>query len=135
MMPRSMPVVLLLIAFAVGAAGCTGAPADLPSLVPVKGTVTLDGAPVTNAAVVFESANGTVTFGNTDASGKYELTYRDGYKGAEVGENTVKIETVLDNPPGPGYKDPIPAKYNQATELKVDVQKGQETQDFELKSR
>ncbi|MEX0794028.1 MAG: carboxypeptidase-like regulatory domain-containing protein [Pirellulaceae bacterium] len=134
-MTRLMPVFLLLIAMVVGAAGCTRAPSDLPELAPVSGTVTLDGAPVTNASVIFESANGTVTFGNTDASGKYELTYRDGYQGAEVGENTVKIETVLDNPPGAGYKDPIPAKYNRATELKVDVQKGQETHDFELKSR
>jgi len=127
---------LLLIAiFSTAILGCSSPAADMPELAPVSGVVTLDGKPVTNASVVFESEKGQMAFGNTDAEGRYELNYRDGYKGAELGKNKVRIETVLDAPPAPGYRDPIPAKYNRATELTVEVQPGANTHDFALESK
>lgn len=114
--------------------GCSGK-VDAPPLGTVTGKVTLDGKPVTNAIVNFESANGQVAFGNTDPSGNYELKFRDGLKGAEVGMNKVRIETILDAPPPAGYKDPIPAKYNSRSTLQMSVQAGKNTHDFELTSK
>jgi len=111
--------------------GCTS-PADTPDLSTVSGRVTLAGAPASNVTVTFQSANGQVAYGNTDADGKYELMFRNGAKGAEQGANTVRIETILDAPPAPGYKDPIPAKYNTASDLTVTVAPGGNTFDFDL---
>lgn len=114
-------------------AGCNPPPKGLPDLAPVTGVVTLGGAPVANATVVFTSEQGDqVAFGPTDGSGKYELTYSGKYKGAAIGANRVAIRTNTDGPPAPNWKDPIPAKYNVKSELKADVQKGPNTIDFTL---
>ena len=113
-------------------AGCSGPAADLPDLATVSGTVTMGGEPLSGASVQFESANGQVSYGSTDASGRYELSYTGEAKGAELGENTVRITTVLDHPAPPDYKDPIPAKYNESSELKATVESGANTHDFAL---
>ncbi|MEW4561048.1 carboxypeptidase-like regulatory domain-containing protein [Bremerella sp. JC770] len=115
--------------------GCSGRDKNLPNLGEVSGTVTLDNQPMPNVSVAFESQSGQVSFGKTDDQGHYELTYRDGVMGAEVGQNKVRIETVMDAPPGPGYRDPIPAKYNRDTTLTVDVGEGENTHDFSLTSK
>ncbi len=124
----------LVLCGAFSLSGCGGG-GDKPELATVTGVVTLDNEPLTNASVSFESENGKVAFGGTDASGKYELVYKDGAKGAEPGKNTVRITTVLENPPGQGYKDPIPAKYNSESTLSVEVQPGSNTHDFQLQSK
>ena len=115
--------------------GCTQKPKGMPDLAPVTGTVTLDGQPLTNATISFSSDSGQVSFGGLDASGKYELRYSGPHKGATIGPNTVSISTSTENPVGPEWKDPIPAKYNTKTELKADVKPGPNTFDFELKSK
>jgi len=115
--------------------GCTSQDDSLPDLGKVSGTVTLNDKPLANASVSFESEGGQVSFGKTDEQGHYEIKYRDGVMGAEVGTNTVRIETVLDAPAGPRYRDPIPAKYNRDTTLTVDVTEGENTHDFALVSK
>ena len=118
------------------ATGCAQKPKGMPDLAPVTGTVTMDGQPVTNATISFASeSGGQVSFGGIDASGKYELRYSGPHKGAMIGPNTVSISTRTDNPVGPDWKDPIPAKYNKKTELKADVKPGPNTIDFDLKSK
>lgn len=117
-----------------GIAGCSSSSAEMPELAPVSGVVTLDGQPLDNVSVVFVSEKGQVASGTTDAEGHYELTFRDGEKGAEIGKNTVRIKTVLDAPPPPGYRDPIPAKYNAASQLTVEVKPESNTHDFALTS-
>lgn len=63
---------------------------------PVSGTVTLDGAPLKRASVLFEpEAGGRPSFGVTDQNGKYTLAYSMHEGGAEVGSCTVKITTLL----------------------------------------
>lgn len=133
-MTRSSYLTLIGLVFVLASVGCSNAPQDLPDLATVTGTVTMDGEPLANASVEFVSANGQVASGTTDAAGKYELAYVGGNKGAEIGENTVRITTVLDAPAGPDYKDPIPAKYNESSELKVTVEAGENTHDFALES-
>lgn len=61
--------------------------------VPVSGTVTLDGAPVEGANVVFAptSGGGSAASGVTDASGHYKLTTLDPGDGAMPGSYSVMI--------------------------------------------
>lgn len=125
--------VLLLAALV--STGCSAKPKDLPDLGAVTGTVTLDGKPVEKVTVVFESESGRSAFGSTDAAGRYELLYTGNHKGAVVGPNKVVINSQLDAPPGPDWKDPIPARYNAKSELKADVVAGKNTFDFQLQSK
>ena len=117
-------------------AGCAQKPKGMPDLAPVTGVVTMDGKPLPRVTVAFTNdANGQVSFGGTDDSGKFELMYSGGHKGASIGMNTVRITTSTENPVGPDWKDPVPAKYNRKTELKADVQPNGALIDFELTSK
>jgi len=113
-------------------AGCSGPETDLPDLAPVSGTVTMGGKPLSKVAVQFESATGHGASGVTDETGRYELFFAGNVKGAPLGPSTVRITTVLDFPTPPDYKDPVPAKYNESSELKVTVQAGENKHDFDL---
>jgi hypothetical protein len=64
---------------------------DGPYLVPVSGTVTLDGAPLADAGVMFSPVEpGPSASGTTDAQGKFELmTIND--MGAVIGEHQVAV--------------------------------------------
>jgi len=117
--------------------GCGGnGESDQPDLGVVTGTVSMDGTPLGNVTVTFTSEGGQASFAKTDGEGKYELIYRGSDKGAEVGTHTVTIETPLEAPPAPGYKDPIPAMYNTKTTLSAVVKKGENPPiDFDLMSK
>lgn len=115
--------------------GCSGKSADQPDLAPVSGIVTLEGAPLPNASVVFESAEGQLAFGQTDEAGKYEIVYKGPWKGAVLGENTVRITTATDAPPEPGWRDPIHPFYNVRSILTADVVAGENTFDFALENK
>lgn len=129
------PIRAVAVLFLLTVVGCTGQNGGegMPELAKVTGTVTMDGAPLPNVTVTFTSPDGQSSFGLTDADGKYELTYRNNAKGAQVGENKVTIETPLEAPPGPGYKDPIPEQYNTKSTLTAMVKAGEDnTFDFKL---
>lgn len=113
-------------------AGCSRRPAGMPDVAPVSGVVTLDGKPLGTALVVFLSANGRSAFGPTDAAGRYKIRYLPDVWGAEIGPSVVRIETKLEGPPSESYRDPIPARYNSASELKVTVAPGSNTFHFDL---
>lgn len=116
--------------------GCNGdTESDAPNVGAVTGTIKMDGAPLANVSVTFNSEGNQVSFGSTDAEGKYELTYKGAVKGAGIGPNTITIETVLEAPSPPGYKDPVPAKYNSATTLTAVVKEGDNVFDFDLESK
>lgn len=121
---------------AVFAVGCN--PEKLPGLGAVSGTITMDGQPVPDATVIFDGAQPgeTISQGKSDASGKYELYYSRGHKGATIGEHLVHIstydETGEDN--SQIHKETIPARYNAKSELKATVKRGSNKVDFELKS-
>jgi len=117
------------------AVGCNSE--KLPRLGRVSGTVTLDGQPVTDASITFEGAKEgePPSLGKTDATGKYELYYSRGHKGATIGEHAVQINTyqaASDENPTP-KKETIPAKYNAKSELKQTVKGGTNKIDFDLK--
>lgn len=133
-------------------AGCGGV-SDQPELGQVTGTITLDGKPLPRTAVMFQPENGRPATGRTDKDGKYELTYIRDTKGAKIGKNRVEIgggeeeedeeeteafdadgEPIAETPGPTSQKPAIPPKYNVRSELEADVQPGENTFNFDLKS-
>ena len=141
---------LLLLALA----GCPGGGAsrDLPDLVPVGGTVTLDGKPLSGAHVTFVpvgSTPGWACTGLTDASGHYEVMADAEHKGAPVGEFKVTCTKWVTedgsdfqsemgvNPMEAGALELLPPKYSDEseTELKATVPAGgSDSINFDLSS-
>ncbi|MFV0443016.1 MAG: carboxypeptidase regulatory-like domain-containing protein [Planctomycetaceae bacterium] len=125
--------------------GCSGGHA--PELGLVTGTVTLDGKPLSGVEVGFHPTDGRPAFGRTDLAGQYHLTYMPQKPGCKIGSNVVTIgnaegeEDVLemegDNAVSPTAKAKprIPERYNVKSELKAEVQPGQNEFDFDLKSK
>ena len=142
---------LLLLALA----GCPGGGAgrDQPDLVPVGGTVTLDGEPLSGAIVTFLPVGTTPGWGCTgltDASGRYEIMADAEHKGAPVGDFKVAItKWVMEDgsdfqsaeglsPMEAGALELLPPKYSDEaeTELKATVPAGgSDSISFELTSK
>jgi hypothetical protein len=123
------------VCLVLGLSGCNRE--NLPGLGRVSGTVTMDGKPVPNATIVFESVaeKSGASVGLTDASGKYELYYSRGNKGATQGEHVVRINTFSDaGEGGTLQRETVPSKYNVESELKSVVKGGTNVANFELKS-
>ncbi len=125
-------------------AGCNSGTVETGS---VAGSVTMDGAPVAGARVVFTPEQGRRSVGATDREGKYELAFTEDQKGAVLGTHSVSIEwtgedadedemaEAVDAEPGGGLKEvEIPAKYNTATTLTAQVDAGSNVRDFDLTS-
>lgn len=145
---RGLPWSILIIGLAVG--GCTGGESP-PELGIVKGKVTVDGAPGAELQVVFEpqaksttkaqAVSGSGSSGTTDAGGNYELSYLGGAnKGAVIGMHTVRIVNVAGGGPAGGATGavpsvPIPPKYNTESTESFEVKKGENTANFDLKTK
>ncbi len=132
---RRLAVMLAILALLAAAGGCNSE--KLPRLGRVSGVVTLDGQPVPEATVTFGGAKEGEpdSIGKTDATGKYELYYSRGHKGATIGEHPVSISTYKpanDDEPQ-AKKEAIPAIYNGKSELKQTVKRGSNKLDFQLK--
>jgi hypothetical protein len=112
----------------------------LPKLGSVSGIVTMDGQPVSDATVIFDGAQPgePASFGRTDGSGKYELYYSRGHKGATIGEHVVRISTydeTGDDDNRQVRKETVPSRYNMKSELKADIKRGANKHDFALESK
>jgi hypothetical protein len=78
--------------------GCGGRDSRLPQLVPVEGTVTLDGDALSSAMVTFfptGDTRGRGATGYTNEEGRYELRAPDGHAGVPVGEYRVTIVKLV----------------------------------------
>ena len=84
-------VVLILLGLAL--AGCGGPDVKRVPLVRVRGVVTLDGTPLEKAVVVFESADGSFSYAETDSRGRYDLWFDSQTRGVTPGAKTVRIST------------------------------------------
>lgn len=105
-------------------------------LVPVVGTVTLDGAPLEGATVIFRPRQGRPSSGTTDAVGRYELRYTDELAGALPGEHVVEVLTARgDDGSGPPSREKLPARYHARSELRATVSKTGTAHDFAIESR
>ncbi len=135
--------------------GCgSGDGADYASigLVPITGTVTLDGQPLEGAVVMFEAPDTTFCYGTTDAEGHYELKFNSEVMGVPPGEKVVRIGTTAstgevdtegadddDDAVARRKKkrDPneqVPEAYNEDSQIKATVSDSQTVYDFALKS-
>lgn len=124
-----------LSAFALVVAGCGG---DGLTRGTVSGKVTLDGQPVANGTIVFTPTGGTkgpMAMAEI-ANGQYAITNNP----PVAGKHSVKIQGFRDT----AKKDDrgqvigeqfIPDKYNDKTTLTVDIAKGTNSRDFELKAK
>jgi hypothetical protein len=141
-------------------AGCGGAPQmdySQVNLVSAGGVVTLDGQPLPAAVVTFESADGQFSYAMTDSAGNYELQFDSDQAGVTPGPKTVRISTTRKilglnaedgaeageaseeegQTPSPSSSagERVPAKYNQQSELQVQVSPDRTEFNFDLTSK
>ncbi|MCH2115708.1 MAG: carboxypeptidase-like regulatory domain-containing protein [Pirellulales bacterium] len=143
---HTLTLVLLLLP----AAGCGDAKG--PLRVPVVGTVTLDGAPLSAAVLEFfplSQVAGNGGHGRTGSSGRYEVATWQGKEGLPPGDYLVTIEKRVmpdgsdfpfdsdDWPDKSVTRQILPAKYAAAkkSELKVTVAEDKPVYDLILESR
>ena len=69
----------------------TGTGCDSSNVVPVSGTLTYKGKPVTTAIINFVPAEGRPSVGETDANGRFTMTYDPQTKGAQKGKHRVFV--------------------------------------------
>ncbi|QDT20662.1 carboxypeptidase regulatory-like domain-containing protein [Gimesia chilikensis] len=121
--------------------GCAGGSGEaVPELADVNGVVTMDGAPLVNAKVIFEpqettgNARRRASSATTQEDGSYNLDYNEDASGASLGKHRVVIIKLTDNPEDAG-KQLVPTKYNDKSELTADVKADGNTINFDLKSK
>jgi hypothetical protein len=117
------------------------------AIVPVSGTVTLDGQPLAGATINFQPITdkttaaqaGVGSFGKTDEQGRYTLQLIDPDEpGALVGRHTVTITTaVAANPASDEIKLKQPERISprSRTQEFTVPEKGTDQADFKLSSR
>ncbi len=133
--------IILLTSLLCCQSGCTGGSGEaVPELADVNGIVTIDGSPLVNAKVIFEpqetigNARRRASSGTTQSDGTFTLEYNEDASGASLGKHKVMILKLTDNPEDAG-KQLIPTKYNEQTELTAEVKAGDNTINFDLKSK
>ena len=150
-MERSVIRGLSILMTVVVVFGCGKKNPNLPDLVPVTGTVTLDGKPLDGATVYFTpvgDTRGVDAFGKTDSQGRYTLGSRKMGKGTPIGQYKVTIgkTVMLDGSSAEGKAtDPdinprreiLPAKYSHpmATILRATIAEGGSEIDFPLTTK
>lgn len=123
------------------AASCVGLVGCGNGLAVVEGGVTFDGAPVTRGMISLESPDGKGTSsGSNVENGKYRIAdVQPGPKVVRI--SAVKVvgkEKAYETPDSPEVEitaELLPKKYNDATELKLDVAAPKTTHDFKLEAK
>jgi hypothetical protein len=120
---------------AVFIAGC-----EEPTTGTVTGVVTVDGAPAERGAIDFFPADGKAsTAGAEIVDGRYTAEVAFGQSKVEIRVPKVVGERKLYDAPNSPMKsvlaETLPAKYNDASELTIDVQPGENRKDFNLMTK
>lgn len=122
--------------------GCSSRPRNVSKK--VTGKVTVGGQPLANALVTFTPADGSPSFGRTDAEGNYSLIWASQggrpIEGAQIGEHTVMITTF--RPGDPSAKparaetpEKVPYRYREESGvLKVTVKPGANVIDLTMEA-
>lgn len=151
-MVRTSHVITATLCCTALAAGCAVGPsADYSELglLNVGGQITLDNKPLENATVRLESPDATYSYAVTDARGNYTLMLNSEQAGVTAGPKVVRITSLPtpesnqgeieeleegDAPPAATRPERVPACYNQASELRVEITESNRNLDFHLKS-
>ncbi|WP_417387028.1 hypothetical protein [Gimesia sp.] len=121
--------------------GCGSPSGDAPVTYEVNGTVTLDGEPVSEGAMVFLDAEGNGrSFGTRIEAGSFSTAMTAGKKKVEITatrESKTKMEPgPSGGPPVPALEQYIPKEYNTQTTLEAEVgADGENELKFDLKSK
>lgn len=115
--------------------GCDGK----PGMATVAGTVTLDGKPVPVGSILFVPVDGqSPTAGGSIQNGRYSVQVPLGRMKVSLSVPKVvgkkKIYPTPNSPEMPITEEALPAKYNEQTDLQVDVNARTKRQDFVLLS-
>lgn len=127
---RILPVIGFLMLLSTGCGKNTG-----PELVPVAGTIRLDGQPLSGVVVgYFPVKEGTSAMATTDVAGNYTLQFTATKNGVIPGTYQVRILSPTDDdgrPIGPN----VPRQYGDNSSLTVVVERTASRFDFDLSSR
>jgi hypothetical protein len=108
-------------------------------LVTVAGSVTLDGEPVESGAILFVPVDGNAqTTGGEIRNGRYSVQVPPGVMKVSLSAPKVvgrkKIYPTPNSPEMPVTVEALPARYNEQTELTIEVTARGNRQDFRLES-
>lgn len=131
---RTLAVVLLWAA-ALACAGC-----EQPNTGAVTGKVVVDGVPAENGSIAFYPLAGkSFTAGSEIADGRYSAQVPLGRCRVEIRVSKIvgeqKLYDSADSPVQPVMEEMLPALYNTASELEIDVVAGGNEHDFELTTK
>lgn len=128
-------------------AGCNRKPVLRAGFAEAHGKVTLDGKPLPNAQVILEAEKGT-SYGRTNGQGDYIAEFSRSQVGAAKGKARVSISTKVPFPdedtaslpvnPKTGEREKVeqvPAKYNKASTLTVQITDDGAPYNFDLSSK
>lgn len=106
----------------------------------VKGTITIDGKPAAEGAIAFTPVSGLApTAGGTIVDGKYTAEVPLGKSRVAINVPKVvgqrKLYDSPDSPVQPVLEETLPAKYNDRSELTIDVGPGTNSGDFDLQTK
>ena len=106
----------------------------------VTGAVTVDGAPAKTGSIAFYPTDGkSSTTGAEIADGQYRAEVPFGMQKVEIRvPKKVGEKKVYDRPDSPIKSilaESLPAKYNDATELTLEVKPGENQKDFQLTTK
>jgi hypothetical protein len=106
----------------------------------VSGTVKVDGQPVEAGAIQFIPADGkTPTSGGEIKDGRYSVKVPVGVMKVSISAPKVvgkkKIYPTPNSPEMPITKEALPERYNEQTELTLDVKRGKNEKDWDLKGK
>ena len=104
----------------------------------VKGSVTLDGKPLDAGIVRFVPIDGKGAASTAPvAEGAFQLDVEIGPKKVEFSApkvmGTYKVYDTPESPTANNVEELLPTRYNVATELTLEVKKGEQAASFELK--
>jgi hypothetical protein len=150
-MMRGMSIFVAgLCALVLASSGCSRKQAKVPELIPVTGTVVIDGKPGSEVRVFFVPQSGTPGNGGagmTGADGAFSLQHQSGNSGVEAGTYDVIFSKFVMpdgsalaadvQPESVGAKQALPARYTAAdtSNVSVTVDKSAGPFNFDLKSR
>jgi len=124
---------LLCVIFSVGCSDGSNVDYSGLGLIKVTGVVTLNGSPLPDVTVLFESSDGQFSSGVTDENGQYRLAYDSDTDGVTPGEKIIRISKKPMSEEGDEFesedeelssaeqKETLPTKFNTKSELKMTV--------------